>query len=80
MITHNQIEKIGSALSAECSWVGEYILEAAIVALQDANFHREAEVLDQLVEALHNDEYGGDNFRYQLTISEVKGDSGEIPF
>lgn len=42
----------GQDLANVLGWDGIAILEVAIAALQDANFHSEAEVLEQMVKFL----------------------------
>lgn len=70
------LEAMGSKLSVDCGWNGLDILEVAIAALTDANFHQEAKVLEQMLKALNqaNAEF---DLSYQLAITEQRN---EIPF
>lgn len=52
MKTNEELEEIGNALSKELEWDGVEILRVAAVALADANFHSEAEVIEAMIEAI----------------------------
>jgi hypothetical protein len=41
----------GRALASKCSWNGDDILKICQAALTDANFHHEAEIIGQMLEA-----------------------------
>ncbi|MBZ0284462.1 MAG: hypothetical protein K8L97_27225 [Anaerolineae bacterium] len=51
MITPNTAE-IAADLSQQLKWNGFDILRVALEALTDANFHREAEVIEQMLKVL----------------------------
>lgn len=76
MRTSLELEAFGIRLSRDCDMDGASILEAAIEALTNVNFHAEADVLNQIADALNNAN-GEREIRYQLTITEV---DNEIPF
>lgn len=76
-MTTNELEALGVELSRKCKWNGMDILEAAIAALTDANFHTEADILNQMADILNNDN-ATHQIKFELTFTEV-GD-GELPF
>lgn len=50
--TPERLEDEGRALAAKCSWDGYEILAICQAALIDANFHREAEILGQMIDGI----------------------------
>jgi hypothetical protein len=48
-----QLEQRGAELAKSCKWDGQEILALAFHALTDANFHKEAEALADLMECEH---------------------------
>lgn len=70
-------ETLGEKLSRECGMDGMAILEAAIAALTNVNYHEEASILNQMADILNNDN-GTHQIKFTLTFTEV-GD-GELPF
>ena len=67
--TQKDLERLGTDLSQACEWNGLEILQASISALTDANFHRESEILEQMLNALSNSD---NDLRYVLTVSEAQ--------
>lgn len=51
-LTPELAENEGQALASKCSWNGDDILKICQAALTDANFHREAEVIGKMIEAI----------------------------
>ena len=47
-----ELEKLGREISHKCQWVGEDIFIVLQAALEDANFHKEREVLTKVWEAI----------------------------
>lgn len=47
-----KLEKVGCSIAAACDWKGYYILKIAFAALEDANFHGEAQLVDEMMERL----------------------------
>jgi hypothetical protein len=43
---------LGILISKHFGWDGDAILRVTVAALEDANFHREAEVVDEIRDAL----------------------------
>ncbi len=48
-------ERIGVELSQNLKWDGFAILEVAVHALTDSNFHPEAKIINEMLEKLEND-------------------------
>lgn len=69
-------ERLGSDLAAKMGWNGVSVLMVAIEALTAANFHREASILDHMVDAL-NEANGEREIGYELTIKDIEDG---IPF
>lgn len=49
---NQQLGQLGSDLATKLGWDGVQILQVAMEALTQANFHAEAEVLEQMVKFL----------------------------
>lgn len=56
MPDQDQIQADGSKLAGKYKWDGLGILQVCEAALTDANFHHEAEIIDQMIKALQADE------------------------
>lgn len=67
-----ELEEEGRKLAVKTSWDGYDILIIAQAALTDANFHHEAAIVSQMIEAL--DKYDNPAF----TLTTLDGDSIEI--
>ncbi len=51
-LNQQELEKLGRDISHKCQWVGEDIFVVLQAALEDANFHKEREVLTKVWEAI----------------------------
>jgi hypothetical protein len=64
-MTDEQLEALGNKLAADCSFSGDWILKAFAAALTQANYHNEAEVVEQMLAAVD----ATDNTpEYRLTV------------
>lgn len=66
MLEQEQIQEDGGKLASKYGWDGLSILEVCEAALTDANFHHEAEIIDQMIQALKN----GNQPAFTLTITQ----------
>ncbi len=51
-MNQQELEKLGRHIAYRCRWVGEDIFVVLQAALEDANFHKEREVLTKVWEAI----------------------------
>jgi len=50
ILTKEELEKLGRAISYKCKWVGEDILTVFKSALEDANYHSFNDLVSELWE------------------------------
>lgn len=62
-MSDEKLVKMGQQLAHQCSWDGLDILTVAAVALTDANFHEESELLKDIIKAL---EVSDVSLKYEL--------------
>jgi hypothetical protein len=51
-LNQQELEKLGRDISHKCKWDGQDIFVVLQAALEDANFHKEREVLTKVWEAI----------------------------
>ena len=51
-MNRQELEKLGCDISHKCKWDGQDIFIVLQAALEDANFHKEREVLTKVWEAI----------------------------
>lgn len=64
MPDQDKIQEDGGKLASKYGWDGLTILQVSEAALTAANFHHEAEIIDQMIKALKN----GDQPAFTLVI------------
>jgi hypothetical protein len=64
-MTDEQLEELGRKIASQCDWDGLAILHVFSEALTDANFHREAEIVEQIEKNIETTEATP---HYELTI------------
>lgn len=63
-----ELERMGTALARDLSWNGVEVLQVAWSALTEANFHAEAEIIEQIAKALNESSV---ELKYTLTVEEI---------
>lgn len=71
-------EVLGVILTKYCGWEGPKILEVAIRALDDANFHAEAAKVQEIAESLQRDATAGDSSHGGYDAEGWRNE-GEVP-
>ena len=56
--TDAKLERVGRSIASACDWKGYYILKIAFAALEDANFHCEAQLVNEMMERLVRTKHG----------------------
>jgi hypothetical protein len=70
-----EYEAEGLKLASSQGWDGFAILEICKAALTDANFHRESEILGEMIKALDEDE----DARFKLTVLPSAETNSDFP-